>query len=425
MSSAPATSQPDARVDGAHDAAGGIDGRKQSRGSSPKASPRSAKRDKPKNTAKHEQVHVDVTLHAELANDGDLRMRAAASVQTPFVRGVAVEAQPSGTSTTSHLSPPPHAPHYAPDAVDETSSFHTATRATLERPGGDDGGVFDVARELLSSEYYFRQWGRLGMRNRSEIIDDFGHDVTYDARLRPWLELLYRNYFRAVAEGIENIPAQGSALIVANHSGTLPYDSVMLKTAVRLEHPSRRDLRWLAEDFVFYLPFVGSFINRIGAVRACPENAERLLQQERLVAVFPEGAKGTGRLFRERYRLQRFGRGGFVRLCLRTRTPIIPCAIVGAEESMPMLHRLEYLTNLLGVPYIPITPTFPLLGPVGLIPAPTKWSFLFGDPIHLDGYAPDAESDDVLVGRLAERVRATIQGMLDRAIAARRSVWFG
>jgi 1-acyl-sn-glycerol-3-phosphate acyltransferase len=166
-------------------------------------------------------------------------------------------------------------------------------------------------------------------------------------------------------------------------------------------------------------------MNRLGAVRACQENAERLLAGGKLLAVFPEGAKGIGKLYKDRYKLQRFGRGGFVRLALRTQTPIVPSAIVGAEEANPMLYRIEYMTKALGIPYLPITPTFPALGPLGLLPAPTKWKVVFGEPIHFDGYGPEAADDEILVGRLAERVRATIQGMLESTLATRRSIWFG
>jgi 1-acyl-sn-glycerol-3-phosphate acyltransferase len=295
----------------------------------------------------------------------------------------------------------------------------------IERPGGDDGGVIDAARELLSSDYYLRQWGRIAMRNRSEEVDEFGLDPKYEARVRPLFDFLYKKYFRVEAHGVRNIPSEGRCLVVANHSGTFPYDGAMLKTAVRLAHPTQRELRWLAEDFVFYLPFIGAFMNRIGAVRACQENAERLLRQERLVAVFPEGVKGIGKLYRDRYRLQRFGRGGFIRLCLRTETPIVPCAVIGAEEANPMLYRLEYLANAVGFPYLPITPTFPALGPLGLVPAPTKWKVEFGEPIRFDGYGPEAADDSLLVGRLSDRVRASIQSMVDRGVSERQSVWFG
>jgi len=283
-----------------------------------------------------------------------------------------------------------------------------------------------TARELLGSEFYLRQWGRASMRRRAEEVDEFGLDPKYEARFTPLFDLLYKHYFRVEAEGAENVPDEGRCLIVANHSGgPLPYDGIMLRTTVRREHAAHRELRWLAEDFVYHLPFVGTAMNRLGAVRACQENAERLLASGRLVAVFPEGAKGIGKLYKDRYRLQRFGRGGFIRLCLRTRTPIVPCAIVGAEEANPMLFRVELMAKALGMPYLPVTPTFPMLGPLGLLPAPTKWKVTFGAPISFDAHEPDAADDEVLVGRLSERVRATIQAMLDRTLAARQSVWFG
>ncbi len=302
-----------------------------------------------------------------------------------------------------------------------------APASTRQLPGLDPGdrAVFDTARELLSTDFYMRKWGRLGMRNRSEEVDDFGYDPIYDQKVMPLLSFLYEKYFRVEAEGVGKIPQEGRCLLVANHSGTLPYDGVMIKTCVKREHAKHRDVRWLAEDFVFHFPFLGSITNRIGAVRACQENAERLLRQEALVAVFPEGVKGTGKLFKERYKLQRFGRGGFVKLCLRTQTPVVPVAVIGAEEASPMLARITSFAGALGLPFIPVTPTFPLLGPLGLVPAPTKWKIVFGDPIHFDDHGAEAADDEILVGRLAERVRGSIQGMLDRAVGDRRSVWFG
>ena len=292
-------------------------------------------------------------------------------------------------------------------------------------PEDGDPSVVDTARELLSSDFYLRKWGRMGMRNRSEEVDDFGFDPVYERKVLPFFDFLYDRYFRVEVEGAANVPPEGRCLLVGNHSGTLPYDGMMLKLAMKREHPQKRDVRWLAEDFIFHFPFLGSFTNRVGAVRACQENAERLLKQDALVAVFPEGVKGIGKLFKQRYQLQRFGRGGFIKLCLRTQTPIVPVAIVGAEETNPMLFRIEYLTKALGLPYFPVTPTFPLLGPVGLLPAPTKWKIMFGEPVAFEGYGQEAADDEILVGRLAERVRATIQGMLDRSIGERRSVWFG
>jgi 1-acyl-sn-glycerol-3-phosphate acyltransferase len=258
-----------------------------------------------------------------------------------------------------------------------------------------------------------------------EETDEFGYDPAYERKLLPVFELLYEKYFRVETHGLEHIPNEGRCLLVANHSGTLPLDGLMLRLAVRREHPEHRSVRWLAEDGIFHFPFLGNMTNRVGAVRACQENAERLLENESLVAVFPEGQKGIGKLFRDRYKLQRFGRGGFVKLCLRTRTPIVPVAIVGGEETNPVLARVEYLTKAIGIRYLPVTPTFPLLGPAGLLPAPTKWKIFFGDPIDISGYAPASADDEILVGRLAERVRGAIQAMLDRAVTERRSVWFG
>jgi 1-acyl-sn-glycerol-3-phosphate acyltransferase len=285
--------------------------------------------------------------------------------------------------------------------------------------------VNEPVTELSGNSYSARQWGRAGMRSRVEEIDDFGLDPDFEQKIQPFAQFLYKRYFRTQVEGINNIPSEGRAVIVANHSGTLPLDGLMLRTAIRAEHAARRDLRWLAEDFIFFMPFAGVFMNRVGAVRACQENAERLLTKESLVAVFPEGIQGIKKLFRERYRLQRFGRGGYIRLCLRMQAPLIPCAVIGAEEASPLLYRIERLSELVGLPYIPITPTFPLLGPAGLIPAPSKWKIKFGEPIYLDSYGPEAADDHVLVGRLSERVRTAIQSMLDNGVRERRSIWFG
>jgi len=286
-------------------------------------------------------------------------------------------------------------------------------------------GVLGTARELLSTDFYLRQWGRLGLRSRSEEVDEFGYDPVYERKILPFFEFLYRRYFRVVTQGLERVPKEGRCLLVANHSGTLPVDGMMLRLALHHEHPQHREMRWLAEDAIFHFPFLGSISNRMGAVRACQENATRLLDRDALVAVFPEGMKGIGKLFRERYKLQRFGRGGFVKLCLRTRTPVIPVAIVGGEETNPLLARVDYLTKAVGLPYLPVTPTFPFLGPIGLVPVPTKWKIYFGEPIHFDRHGAEAADDEILVGRLAEGVRAEIQSMLNRALVERRSVWFG
>lgn len=309
--------------------------------------------------------------------------------------------------------------------VEETSDpLHEAPRAVPVRsaPPVPPG---TAAEELSATPYFEKQWGRKSLTSRSEEIDDFGLDPAYESKVRPVAEFLYRRYFRVKTTGIENLPKSGRCIVVANHSGTLPLDGLMLRTALHFERGGSRELRWLAEDFLFYLPFAGVFMNRVGAVRACQENAERLLDKEHMVAVFPEGLQGIKKLYKERYRLQRFGRGGYIRLALRMRAPIVPCAIVGAEETNPLLYRIEYLAGLVGLPYIPVTPTFPFLGPLGLLPAPSRWRITFGEPVSLDHHGPEAAEDHVLVGRLSDRVRGTIQSMLDSGVRDRRSVWFG
>jgi 1-acyl-sn-glycerol-3-phosphate acyltransferase len=194
----------------------------------------------------------------------------------------------------------------------------------------------------------------------------------------------------------------------------------MLKVALRFEHPAARELRPLVDDFVFHTPFLGSLVARIGGVRACRENGERLLGKGELVGVFPEGIRGMRKEFRDRYRLQRFGRGGFVALALATGAPIVPVAVVGAEETHPLLATWEWPAKLLGLPYFPLTLTFPWLGPLGLVPLPSKWSLRFGEPIDLAGrYGAEDAVDPVLVDRLAEDIRESIQEMVDQDVAKR------
>jgi 1-acyl-sn-glycerol-3-phosphate acyltransferase len=281
-------------------------------------------------------------------------------------------------------------------------------------------------RRKLPLEFVWKRYRDLAMRDRSDVVDEFGRDPLYSARVEPFLEFLYSKWFRCDVRGVENVPDSGRGLLVSNHSGTLPYDGAMLMYAVRRDSAAHRELRPLVEDFVFHFPYLGTFINRIGGVRACQENAERLLGQDQLVAVFPEGIKGIGKLYRERYRLQRFGRGGFIKLALRTGAPIIPVAIVGAEEIHPMIGRITWLAKSVGIPYVPITPTFPFLGPLGLFPLPTKWTIRFGPPLDLAGrYGPSAADDRILVNKLAETVRSTIQEMIDETLSQRKSILFG
>jgi 1-acyl-sn-glycerol-3-phosphate acyltransferase len=314
-------------------------------------------------------------------------------------------------------------------ADEESGGLPGGPLSRLTRGSGSDRRAQEAAlkgaQSLLSSDYYVRQYGAHGMRSLSADVDEYGLDPYVEERARPWLEVLCTHYFRLDLEGARRIPAEGRALLVANRSGSVPWDGLMLHTALRMQRPELQPVRWLSEDSVIHYPFLGVFMNRLGAVRACPENAERLLSQDRLVAVFPEGAQGSQKLFRDRYRLQRFGRGGYVKLALKLGAPILPTAIIGAEETNPLLARLKLFGRAAGDEYLPITPTFPWLGLAGLLPAPVKWRVIVGEPVDLSAYGPEAAEDALVVHRLNEQIRSILQALLDQGTASRRSVLFG
>jgi 1-acyl-sn-glycerol-3-phosphate acyltransferase len=251
-------------------------------------------------------------------------------------------------------------------------------------------------------------------------VDEFGFDPDLtDHVLLPLLRPLYRTWFRVETIGIHHVPADGGALVVANHSGTLPLDAVMTAIAVRDEHPAGRHLRMLGADLLFRTPLLGSLARKSGQTLACAPDAERLLASGELVGVWPEGFKGLGKRYRDRYKLQRFGRGGIVAAALRTQTTIIPCSIVGAEEIYPMIGDITPLARLLRTPYFPVTPLFPLLGPLGMIPLPSKWYIEFGEPVRTDGYEPGSADDPMLVFNLTDQIRETIQQSLHRLLIQR------
>jgi 1-acyl-sn-glycerol-3-phosphate acyltransferase len=257
-------------------------------------------------------------------------------------------------------------------------------------------------------------------------IDDFGYDADFTRSVvLPPLRLLYEKWFRVEALGLQNIPATGGALIVANHSGTVPVDAAMLTVAIHDHHPQHRPPRLLAADLMFDTPVLGPLARKAGSTLACNPDAERLLAAGELVSVFPEGFKGVGKPYRQRYRLQRFGRGGFVSAALRMGVPIIPCSIVGAEEIYPLIGNIPQLARVLGLPYFPVTPTFPLLGPLGAIPLPSKWLIEFGEPIRTDELAEGAAEDPIVVFNLSDQVRETIQQSLYRLLLQRGHPFFG
>jgi len=255
--------------------------------------------------------------------------------------------------------------------------------------------------------------------------DEWGFDEEFAEAAFPIFEFLYRSWWRVQVSGIENVPGHGRALIVGNHAGSVfPFDATMIGAAIQKEHPLPRWARALVLNWAFDLPFVSYFIRRIGGVAANPANLGRLLEQDHPVMVFPEGAKGFGKPFSERYRLQRFGRGGFVEVALETGSPIIPVAVVGSEEIYPKIGQSGALARLTGAPYVPITPTFPWLGPLGLLPLPSRWRIEFLEPIDLSGYGPGASEDRSLVFDLSEQVRETIQEALYKGLVARGPAFF-
>jgi 1-acyl-sn-glycerol-3-phosphate acyltransferase len=257
-------------------------------------------------------------------------------------------------------------------------------------------------------------------------IDEFGFDPELTERvLMPAFRPVYRDWFRLEVSGIHRVPASGGALLVANHAGGLwPIDGVMTLLAVHDEHPAHRFLRTLGADLLFNTPVVGELARKSGSTVACNPDAERLLSGGELVGVWPEGFKGIGKLYTERYKLQRFGRGGFVTAALKTGVPIVPVSIVGSEEVHPMLGNAKTLARVLNLPYFPLTPTFPWLGAAGLIPLPSKWHIEFGEPIVTESYGPGAVDDPMLVFELTDRVRETIQTTLYRLLTQRRSIWY-
>jgi 1-acyl-sn-glycerol-3-phosphate acyltransferase len=256
-------------------------------------------------------------------------------------------------------------------------------------------------------------------------VDEFGFDPELtETVLLNLLRPLYTKWFRVEVRGIENIPATGSALVVANHSGAIALDALMVALAVHDEHPAHRHLRMLGADLVFSTPVVGELARKGGVTLASNADAERLLGSGHLVGVWPEGFKGIGKPFSERYKLQRFGRGGFVSAALKTGAPIVPCAIVGAEETYPIIGNMGTVARLLGLPYAPITPTWPLLGPLGLIPLPSKWLIEFGAPVPTVDVGEAAADDPMLVFDLTDQVRQTIQQTLYSLLVQRRSVFF-
>src|SRR4051812_14368863 len=265
----------------------------------------------------------------------------------------------------------------------------------------------------LEPERQVTDWGR------SERVEGVMDKALYT--------FLYRYWFRVEVEGIEHVPSTGGALLVSNHGGALPPDAAMIAKAIKTEHANPRPLHLTVEHFFKGYPGLSMLVSKLGGVPAHPANVHRLLyDEEQLVLVFPEGRKGTEKLYKDRYRLRRFGRGGFVESAMRARAPIVPIAVVGAEEAMPVFAQVNLLQKLTGLIYFPITPTFPLLGVLGgLGYLPAKFFIRFLEPIPTDQWGDEPWEDTGLVQTVAEEVRARIQDELYEMLAERQSIWLG
>lgn len=323
------------------------------------------------------------------------------------VRQRCAQPLPSGGSCRNWAGPSGRCRIHESEQPAPTSDDQTATAAEIE---AFVAGALAFLRRRLTGDYH---------------IDVFGFDRQLTEQvILPLARPLYRSYFRVRTTGLEHVPNEGGALLVANHAGTLPFDAIMTKVALLDDHPAHRNLRELAADLALRLPVIGELARKTGNTLAHDDDAVRLLQEGELVGVWPEGYKGIGKPFRERYKLARFGRGGYVRVALRARRPIIPVAIIGSEEIYPIIGNVRWLARLLNLPYFPITVQFPWLGPLGVLPLPSRWLIEFGEPIDVTDYPQDAADDPMLVLELSDHVRDMVQHMLYRNLMGRRSVFF-
>jgi 1-acyl-sn-glycerol-3-phosphate acyltransferase len=347
------------------------------------------------------------------------------------VEDVGEAPEPPPAPPPRHEPPPPPPPRRGPPPPPpprrrrtlEPIGFLSALGAGLSR-GLDLPAALEAAAGALPAPAR-RTTGRIAGRLRGEYSqDEWGYDEEFVDLVRPFFDFMYERWWRVEAAGAENLPAHGPAMIVANHAGVLPWDATMMSIAIFKQHPLPRQPRFMVLDWAFRLPWVSSFMRRVGGVVASPYNAMRLLHQGHLVMVFPEGAKGAGKPFAQRYQLQRFGRGGFVEIALRTGAPIVPVAVVGSEEIYPKLGESRLLARLIGAPYVPLTPTFPALGALGAVPLPSKWRIEFCPPIDLSKYGPETAENRSAVLELSERVRQTIQQALLDNLVKRGSAFF-
>ena len=257
------------------------------------------------------------------------------------------------------------------------------------------------------------------MQLNSAGFDDWGLDPETVKVALAAIRWLYTDYFRVETVGIENVP-EGRVLLIANHGGQVPIDGLLISMSMLLDANPARIVRGMVERWVPALPFISTLFMRCGQMVGDHRNCRELLEKDQAVMVFPEGTRGSGKTIYHRYQLQRFGTG-FIRLALETKTPIIPVAVVGCEEIYPSIADLKPLARLLKIPYVPITPFFPLLGPLGAIPLPTKVTLRFGKPIRFDA---DPDSSDAEVEKMVDQVKDALKAEINKGLKKRRERLF-
>jgi 1-acyl-sn-glycerol-3-phosphate acyltransferase len=373
--------------------------------------------------------------------DSPARPRRPALGNDPFERGAAVRepAQPSASSTSSQTPTSTATPTATSTPIPTPTSTPTPAAADRVHEGAPAAIVRSLSRANLAAlEGEAREAvsrllpalrERLGslldlvrLLEPAERLDRYGMDVRFAQRLAPLIEFLYSAWWRVQVRGIDAVPASGPAIVVANHGGLVPWDALVLRHALRRDHPAHRDLRPLLDDHEVELPAFGAAAIRAGAVRASPEAADRILTGGGVVGVFPEGSAGARKPWRDRYTLVRFGRGGFVKVALRAGAPIVPCAIVGSEEASAGISRTGWLAERLGVPILAANPAL-RLAPAAALPLPSRWTLRFGEPIDVSASGREGADDPATVNALTERVRVAVQSMLDEDVASRTSVF--
>ncbi len=334
---------------------------------------------------------------------------------------------------TPDYSPPPFSPQSLINLISENLSRLSpgaGLRILEQLRSGAAKDIFDL--DTWKGIWYVINYS---LASKKDLIqrrisgefetDSWGYDPEVVEAVKPFFQFLYQRYWRVQVSGIENIPEEGRALLVANHSGQLPFDGSMIGMAVQNEHAAQRIVRTLYASWFPTLPVISSLFVKLGQTLATEENGIRLLEDEQLVAVYPEGIKGVSKLYKERYHLARFGRGGFIRMALKTGAPMIPVSVVGAEETYISLGKSELIARLIGFPFFPITTTFPWLGLLGFVPNPTKWYIDFGQPILTEAYGPRSANNIALISQLTDQMRNLVQKMVHARLAVRKSVIFG